>query len=88
MPTPRLVSLANVRTLDPEWPFSPWATGNLVRRGLLGCIRVGRRIFLTREHLDEFVRAHHVDSSHPSSARAERRTVRIALPKPVPGAPK
>lgn len=50
-----LIELADLPTRLPKWPFSPWSTANLIRRGELGCVRVGRRVFVTEELLAEFV---------------------------------
>lgn len=62
MSNPQLVPLAKVRELDPTWPFSPWSTGRLVREGKLRCVRVGKRIYLTRELLEAFI-AKHVEAA-------------------------
>ncbi len=42
----------------PGWPFSAWTTGRLIREGELACIRVGKRIFVSSELLEEFVAMH------------------------------
>lgn len=39
----------------PGWPCSAWQTGHLIRQGRLGCVRIGRRVMLTRELLEEFI---------------------------------
>lgn len=51
----KLIPLTRLPAEVPEWPFSPWTTGYMIRRGELGCVRVGRRIFVTHELLDAFV---------------------------------
>ena len=56
----KLVPLERVQEEWPDWPYGPWATGRLVRLGHLGCVRVGRRIFVTRELIDNFITAHTV----------------------------
>lgn len=33
-------------------------TGRLIRDGKLKCVRVGRRVFVTRKLLEDFVAAH------------------------------
>ena len=54
----KLVPLDRVQKEFPDWPYAPWSTGELIRKGRLGCVRVGRRIFITREVLDAFIVAH------------------------------
>jgi hypothetical protein len=63
----KLVSLDRVQKEFPDWPYGPWPTGRLVRLGRLGCVRVGRRVFVTRELIDAFV------DSHTVAAAAARR---------------
>lgn len=58
--SPKLVALDRVQDEFPDWPYSSWATGNLIRKGRLGCVRAGRRVFVTRDLLDDFVRQHTV----------------------------
>lgn len=56
----KLVPLDRVQQEFPDWPYGPWPTGRLVRLGQLGCVRIGRRVFVTRELLDSFIAAHTV----------------------------
>ena len=44
----------------PWWPFSQWQTAKLIRDGTLGCVRVGRRVFVTEALLRDFVERHTV----------------------------
>jgi hypothetical protein len=65
------VSLIPLRDEDlqaafPGWPFSAWATSNLIRRGKLGCVVVGpRRKFLTVELMKRFIDEHIVPAVKP-----------------------
>jgi hypothetical protein len=59
-----LVPLDRVQKTWPDWPMSPWATGRLIRLGQLGAVRVGRRVFVTRELLDAFIARHTVDGGN------------------------
>ena len=52
------IPLASLKSEVPWWPFGAWWTAKLVRDGKLPCIRLGRRILLTRALLDEYLRAH------------------------------
>jgi len=54
----KLIPLKRVQLEHPEWPYSPWSTGDLIRRQELACIRVGSRIFVTSELLEEFIESH------------------------------
>lgn len=54
----KLVSLDRVQEEIPGWPYGRWQTGRLVRLGQLGCVRVGRRVFVTCELIDEFIARH------------------------------
>lgn len=56
----KLIPLDQLPSEAPHWPWSPWATGRLIRTGRLGAVRVGRRIFLTRELIDAFIAKHTV----------------------------
>lgn len=60
------IPLREVEKVD-GWPFSHWHTGHLIRRGELGCIRSGRRVFVTVELLDEYLRKHQVAAKEPSN---------------------
>lgn len=51
-----IVPVQQVHALDPSWPFSVWSTRELMKSGRLGCKRVGKRYFVTRAHLEAFVR--------------------------------
>ena len=55
-----LIPLADLPSSCPEWPMSPWSTAQLIRDGGLGCVKIGRRVFVTRELLDEYIAAHTV----------------------------
>lgn len=57
----KLIALADIPNEAPHWPFSPWATARLVRRGELGAVRVGRRVFVTLDLIDSFIARHTVD---------------------------
>ena len=57
----RLIPLDQLPTAVPHWPWSPWATGRLIRDGRLGAVKVGRRVFVTTELLDAFVASHTVN---------------------------
>ena len=57
-PTPLMVPVAEVRRLDPSWPFELQRTYALIASGRLGCVRVGRRVFLRRSDLEAFVGQH------------------------------
>ena len=47
----------------PDWPYSAWSTGHLIRTKRLGCVRVGRRVYLTHELLERFVADHVVPAN-------------------------
>lgn len=51
------IALADLRSSVPWWPFGAWWTAKLIRDGKLPCVRIGRRVFLTRTLLDEYVQA-------------------------------
>lgn len=55
MPDVELISLADLPTRVPEWPFSPWSTADLIRKRRLACVRAGRRVFVTRAQLAEYI---------------------------------
>jgi len=54
-PSLELVAIKDVPTRFPWWPFSVWTTYNLIQRGKLRAVRVGRRRLLTEDHLREFI---------------------------------
>ena len=51
---------AALRAARPDWQWSgwAWATDPLIRTGRLGCVRVGRRIYVTPELMEQFIAAH------------------------------
>ena len=51
------IALADLATHAPTWPFSAWWTAKLIRDRKLACIRIGRRVFVTRALLDEFIQS-------------------------------
>lgn len=51
---------AALRAARPDWPYTAWSTGRLIREGRLGCVRVGRRVFLTSNLLEAFIARHTV----------------------------
>lgn len=55
-----LIPLESLPTEVPSWPYAPWSTGRLIRLKQLGHVRVGRRVFVTRELLNEFIARHTV----------------------------
>jgi hypothetical protein len=58
--TTTLIPLARLPAEVPTWPYSPWSTGHMIRTGLLGCVRVGRRVYVTAEILEAFAKRHTV----------------------------
>jgi hypothetical protein len=44
----------------PDWPYSGWATGHMIRTGRLGHVRIGKRVFVTPELLEQFIAKHTV----------------------------
>lgn len=55
-----MTPLKDVPTTFPWWPHSVWVTGNEIRKGRLGCVRRGRRIYVTEELLRAFIAEHTV----------------------------
>lgn len=53
-----LISVNDLATAIPEWPFSPFATYALIRRKRLRCVKIGRRVFVTRALLEDFIQGH------------------------------
>lgn len=51
------IALAALKTAVPWWPFSAWWTAKLIRDKQLACVRMGRRVFVTRALLAEFVQS-------------------------------
>jgi hypothetical protein len=60
MTSPALIALADLPSVCPEWPLSPWSTAQLIRDGSLGCVQIGRRKYVTRELLAEYIAANTV----------------------------
>lgn len=58
-----LIAIDDLPTRAPGWPLSPWSTRRMIRSGELGCVKIGRRIFVTQALLDEYVRAHTVPAT-------------------------
>jgi hypothetical protein len=56
----KLIPLEKIQDEVEAWPYTPWSTGRLVRQGRLGCVRVGKRVFVTRELLEDFISRHTV----------------------------
>ena len=56
MAVQELIALADLPEKCPEWPLSPWSTQRLIREGLLGCVKIRRKLFVTPELLAEYVR--------------------------------
>lgn len=54
----RLIPLRGIKSARPDWPFEEWWTGELIRRGDLGCVRIGRRVFVTDDLLETFIAKH------------------------------
>ncbi len=52
-----LIDVNQLRIVVPSWPLSPWSTRALIRRKELGCVRIGRRLFVTRALLAEYIAA-------------------------------
>lgn len=44
-----------LRAARADWPWSADMTSKYIRRGLLGCVRIGRRVFTTPELMAEFI---------------------------------
>jgi hypothetical protein len=53
-----LVPIDRVKEIYPSWPYSSWSTNRLIRAGELGAVCVGRRRFLTKPILMDFLRRH------------------------------
>lgn len=47
-----------LRAARPDWPWTGDMTSKYVRRGLLGCVRIGRRVYVTPELMAEFIERH------------------------------
>ena len=54
----KLIPLRALKSKRPDWPFGEWWTGELVRRGVLGCVRLGRRVFVTDALIDAYIARH------------------------------
>ena len=61
----KLIAPDEVKTARPDWPFGEWWTRELIRKGKLGCVRLGRRVFLTNELIDAYIARH---TSEPDKA--------------------
>jgi hypothetical protein len=44
-----------LRAARPDWPWSGDMTSKMVRRGLIGHVRLGRRVYVTPELMAEFI---------------------------------
>jgi hypothetical protein len=51
------IALAALKVQVTWWPFSAWWTAKLIRDKQLACIRIGRRVFVTRTLLQEFIQS-------------------------------
>lgn len=49
-----LISIANIRETRLGRHISPWSAYRLIRTGKLNCIRIGRRVFVTPQLIEEF----------------------------------
>lgn len=58
-----LISLDRLPAVVPEWPITPWSTARLIRLGQLGCVRVGRRVYVTRDLLAAYIAAQTVPAA-------------------------
>ncbi len=47
-----------LRAARSDWPWSGDMTSKYIRRGLLGCVRIGRRVFTTPELMAAFIASH------------------------------
>ncbi len=59
----KLIALDELPREAPYWKWSPWATARLIRKGELGAVKVGRRIFVTNELLVAFIARHTVEGT-------------------------
>jgi hypothetical protein len=59
--TTTLIALNEIQEARPDWPFGAWWTGKLIRDKKLGCVRSGRRVFVTHAILDAYIAAHTVE---------------------------
>lgn len=69
----KLIPLKTLREARPDWPFGEWWTRELMRRGELGCVQLGRRRFLTDDIINAFIESHQVPALDP----LERRTLEV-----------
>ena len=51
------IALAALKSNVPWWPFGAWWTAKLIREKQLACVRIGRRVFVTRALLNEFIQS-------------------------------
>lgn len=49
------VNDAALKAARPDWPLSAWATRWHIRQKRIGCVRLGRRVFVTPELLEAFI---------------------------------
>lgn len=55
-----LVPIESLPDRVPEWPLSPWATAKRCRLKELTHVKIGRRVYVTREWLAEYLSARQV----------------------------
>lgn len=56
----RLIPIQKIGESRPDWPFGYQWTTKLIKRGHLGCVRLGRRVFVTDADLEAFIANHRV----------------------------
>lgn len=54
---PQLVPIAQIQGKHPWWPYKPDGTYRLIKLKRLGCVRIGRNVFVTEELLREAIDA-------------------------------
>lgn len=57
--TAELIPIKDVEKVT-SWPFSYWHTSELIRTKKLGCVKMGRRVFVTVKMLDKYTAEHEV----------------------------
>lgn len=66
----------SLRAARPDWPWSGDMTSKMVRAGKLGCVRVGRRVYVTPELMADFI----ARNTRPPEPRAvQHRTPRAEV---------